>query len=217
MISLESYLDEKSNKRGNKNLNQIRSFFSENDLEILQNNTISLVGTNGKTSTAWNIHNLLSSLNLKSLVFTSPHLVDFKERISTKENIQYDEFLDNLYLFESKNNLNLGYFEALFLIACQIFLNNELDYFICEAGIGGLYDTTSIIQSKRVVLTSISHDHTELLGNELKDILRQKIYISKNIDRLIIGDVSEELINSINTDYKHINLANNLRDYLQYK
>jgi dihydrofolate synthase/folylpolyglutamate synthase len=215
--SLESYLDEKSNKRGNKNLNQIRSFFSESDLEILQNNTISLVGTNGKTSTAWNIHNLLISLNLKSLVFTSPHLVDFKERISTKENIQYDKFLENLHLFESKNNLNLGYFEALFLIACQIFLNNDLDYFICEAGIGGLYDTTSIIQSKRVVLTSISHDHTELLGNELKDILRQKIYISKNIDRLIIGDVSEELINSINTDYKHINLANNLRDYLQSK
>ena len=217
MISLESYLDEKSNKRGNKNLNQIRSFFSENDLEILQNNTISLVGTNGKSSTALNIHNLLTSLNLNSLVFTSPHLINFKERISTEGNISYDEFLENLQLFERKNNLNLGYFEALFLIACQVFLNNDLDYFICEAGIGGLYDTTSIIQSKRVVLTSISHDHTHLLGNELKDILRQKIYISKNIDKLFTGDISKELINSINTDYKHINLVNHLRDYLQSK
>jgi dihydrofolate synthase/folylpolyglutamate synthase len=215
--SLESYLDEKSNKRGNKNLNQIRSFFSENDLEILQNNTISLVGTNGKSSTALNIHNLLTSLNLNSLVFTSPHLINFKERISTEGNIPYDEFLENLQLFERKNNLNLGYFEALFLIACQVFLNNDLDYFICEAGIGGLYDTTSIIQSKRVVLTSISHDHTHLLGNELKDILRQKIYISKNIDKLFTGDISKELINSINTDYKHINLVNHLRDYLQSK
>ena len=217
MISLESYLHEKSNKKGNKNLNQIRSFFSENDLEILQNNTISLVGTNGKSSTALNIHNLLTSLNLNSLVFTSPHLINFKERISTEGNIPYDEFLENLQLFERKNNLNLGYFEALFLIACQVFLNNDLDYFICEAGIGGLYDTTSIIQSKRVVLTSISHDHTHLLGNELKDILRQKIYISKNIDRLFTGDISKELINSINTDYKHINLVNHLRDYLQSK
>jgi dihydrofolate synthase/folylpolyglutamate synthase len=215
--SLESYLDEKSNKRGNKNLNQIRSFFSENDLEILQNNTISLVGTNGKSSTALNIHNLLTSLNLNSLVFTSPHLINFKERISIEGNIPYDEFLENLQLFERKNNLNLGYFEALFLIACQVFLNNDLDYFICEAGIGGLYDTTSIIQSKRVVLTSISHDHTHLLGNELKDILRQKIYISKNIDKLFTGDISKELINSINTDYKHINLVNHLRDYLQSK
>jgi dihydrofolate synthase/folylpolyglutamate synthase len=217
VISLESYLHEKSNKKGNKNLNQIRSFFSENDLEILQNNTISLVGTNGKSSTALNIHNLLTSLNLNSLVFTSPHLINFKERISTEGNISYDEFLENLQLFERKNNLNLGYFEALFLIACQVFLNNDLDYFICEAGIGGLYDTTSIIQSKRVVLTSISHDHTHLLGNELKDILRQKIYISKNIDRLFTGDISKELINSINTDYKHINLVNHLRDYLQSK
>ncbi len=217
MISLESYLHEKSNKKGNKNLNQIRSFFSENDLEILQNNTISLVGTNGKSSTALNIHNLLTSLNLNSLVFTSPHLINFKERISTEGNIPYDEFLENLQLFERKNNLNLGYFEALFLIACQVFLNNDLDYFICEAGIGGLYDTTSIIQSKRVVLTSISHDHTQLLGSELKDILRQKIYISKNIDRLLTGDISKELINSINKDYKHINLVNHLRDYLQSK
>jgi len=215
--TLESYLHEKSNKKGNKNLNQIGSFFSENELEILQNNSISLVGTNGKSSTAWNIHNLLTSLNLKSLVFTSPHLVDFKERISTEENLSYGEFLENLQLFERKNNLNLGYFESLFLIACKIFLNNDLDYFICEAGIGGLYDTTSIIQSKRVVLTSISHDHTELLGNELKEILRQKIYISKNIDRLFTGDISEELINSINTDYNHIKLVNNLRDYLQSK
>jgi len=215
--SLESYLNEKSNKRGNKNLNQIRSFFSENDLEILQNNTISLVGTNGKSSTALNIHNLLTSLKLNSLVFTSPHLVDFKERICTEENIPYDEFLDNLQLFERKNNLNLGYFEALFLMACQIFLNNNLDYFICEAGIGGLYDTTSIIQSKRVVLTSISHDHTELLGNEIKEILRQKLYISKNIDWLFTGDISQELINSINTDFNHINLVNNLRDYLKLK
>jgi len=217
VISLESYLHEKSNKKGNKNLNQIRSFFSENDLEILQNNTISLVGTNGKSSTALNIHNLLTSLNLNSLVFTSPHLINFKERISTEGNIPYDEFLENLQLFERKNNLNLGYFEALFLIACQVFLNNDLDYFICEAGIGGLYDTTSIIQSKRVVLTSISHDHTQLLGSELKDILRQKIYISKNIDRLLTGDISKELINSINKDYKHINLVNHLRDYLQSK
>jgi dihydrofolate synthase/folylpolyglutamate synthase len=150
-------------------------------------------------------------------VFTSPHLVDFKERICTEENIPYDEFLDNLQLFERKNNLNLGYFEALFLMACQIFLNNNLDYFICEAGIGGLYDTTSIIQSKRVVLTSISHDHTELLGNEIKEILRQKLYISKNIDWLFTGDISQELINSINTDFNHINLVNNLRDYLKLK
>ena len=153
MNSLDSYLLEKSNKRGNKNLNQISSFFSDSDLKKLQNNTISLVGTNGKSSTALNIHYFLTSLNFNSLVFTSPHLVDFKERISTEENIQYDKFLDNLKSFEKMNNLNLGYFEALFLIACQTFLNNDLDFFICEAGIGGLYDTTSIIQSKRVVLT----------------------------------------------------------------
>ncbi len=217
MSNLESYLLKKSNKRGNKNLNEIRLFFSENDLKKLQNNTISVVGTNGKSSTALNIHYLLTSLKYSSLVFTSPHLVNFKERISTEKNIDFDQFLEKLKLFEEKNNLNLGYFEALFLIACQIFLNNDLDYFICEAGIGGLFDTTSIIQSKRVVLTSISHDHTELLGGELKEILRQKIYISKQIDILITGDISEKLKKIINTDYEHINIVKNLEDYLKLK
>ena len=217
MSNLESYLLKKSNKRGNKNLNEIRLFFSENDLKKLQNNTISVVGTNGKSSTALNIHYLLTSLKYSSLVFTSPHLVNFKERISTEKNIDFDQFLEKLKFFEEKNNLNLGYFEALFLIACQIFLNNDLDYFICEAGIGGLFDTTSIIQSKRVVLTSISHDHTELLGGELKEILRQKIYISKQIDILITGDISEKLKKLINTDYEHINIVKNLEDYLKLK
>ena len=217
MSNLESYLLKKSNKRGNKNLNEIRLFFSENDLKKLQNNTISVVGTNGKSSTALNIHYLLTSLKYSSLVFTSPHLVNFKERISTEKNIDFDQFLEKLKLFEEKNNLNLGYFEALFLIACQIFLNNDLDYFICEAGIGGLFDTTSIIQSKRVVLTSISHDHTELLGGELKEILRQKIYISKQIDILITGDISEKSKKLINTDYEHINIVKNLEDYLKLK
>ena len=214
MNTLESYLLEKSNKRGNKNLNILHSFFSNNDLKILKNNTISLVGTNGKSSTAFNIHNLLTSLKIKSLVFTSPHLVDFKERISAEENIQYDDFLESVQIFERDNNLNLGYFEVMFLIACQIFLKNDLDYFICEAGIGGLYDTTSVIQSKKVVLTSISYDHTELLGNKLEDILRQKLYISNNIDLLFIGDIQKDLINNIHRNYNHIILTNNIRDYL---
>ena len=217
MNKLESYLLEKSNKRGNKNLNIIHSFFSNNDLKILKNNTISLVGTNGKSSTAFNIHNLLTSLKIKSLVFTSPHLVDFKERISAEENIQYDDFLESVQIFERDNNLNLGYFEVMFLIACQIFLKNDFDYFICEAGIGGLYDTTSVIQSKKVVLTSISYDHTELLGNKLEDILRQKLYISNNIDLLFIGDIQKDLINNIHRNYNHIILTNNIRDYLHEK
>ena len=217
MNKLESYLLEKSNKRGNKNLNIIHSFFSKSDLKILKNNTISLVGTNGKSSTAFNLHNLLTSLKIKSLVFTSPHLVDFKERISAEENIQYDDFLESVQIFERDNNLNLGYFEVMFLIACQIFLKNDLDYFICEAGIGGLYDTTSVIQSKKVVLTSISYDHTELLGNKLEDILRQKLYISNNIDLLFIGDIQKDLINNIHRNYNHIILTNNIRDYLHEK
>ncbi|MDA3013737.1 MAG: Mur ligase family protein, partial [Actinomycetota bacterium] len=91
----------------------------------------------------------------------------------------------------------LGYFESLFLIACKVFLLNNDDYFICEAGIGGKLDTTSIIQSNTVVLTNIGFDHQELLGNSKLEILDQKVNISQNIKNLFIGELDKSLISNI--------------------
>ena len=217
MTNLKNYLEVKVNNRGNKNLNYLSSFFSDTELSILSDKTISIVGTNGKSSTANNISMLLKGLDKSYISFTSPHLFDYKERITAHKDLNLNQYIQYLEKFELENNIILGYFESTFLIAAKAFLHNDLDYFICEAGIGGKYDTTSIIQSKNVVLTSIGLDHTDILGHKITDILDQKIYVSNDITTLFVGILNEELIEIIKSDYTNYSQSIYLSEYLKSK
>ncbi len=217
MTNLKNYLEVKVNNRGNKNLNYLSSFFSETELSILSDKTISIVGTNGKSSTANNISMLLKGLDKSYISFTSPHLFDYMERITAHKDLNLNQYIQYLEKFELENNIILGYFESTFLIAAKAFLHNDLDYFICEAGIGGKYDTTSIIQSKNVVLTSIGLDHTDILGHKITDILDQKIYVSNDIKTLFVGILNEELIEIIKSDYTNYSQSIYLSEYLKSK
>ena len=217
MTNLKNYLEAKVNSRGNKNLNYLSSFFSETELSILSEKTISIVGTNGKSSTANNIAMLLEGLNKSYIAFTSPHLYDYKERITAHKDLNLNQYIEYLENFELENNIILGYFESTFLIAAKAFLHNDLDYFICEAGIGGKYDTTSIIQSKTVVLTSIGLDHTDILGNKITDILDQKIYVSNNIETLFVSVLNDDLIEIIKSEYTNYSKSIFLSEYLNNK
>ena len=214
MKELEEYLNSKIGLTNNKNLHVLDRFFTDSQLNNLMNRTISIVGTNGKTSTANFVYQLLSNDILKVLMFTSPHLVNFSERIQSNTEINFDYLTKIVQDFESENNITLGYFETLFLIACKAFLDNEMDYFICEAGIGGILDTTSVIQSKNVVLTNIGRDHQELLGDTDLKVLKQKIFISNNIDNLFVGDLSDELVKVIENSYKHYKSKFFLKDFV---
>ena len=217
MKELEEYLNSKIGLTNNKNLEALHRFFTKDQLENLMDKTIAIVGTNGKTSTANFIFNLLGKEEKQVLMFTSPHLVNFKERIQSHSNINFDYISRIVHDFEIENNITLGYFETLFLIACKAFLDNEMDYFICEAGIGGVLDTTSIIQSKNVVLTNIGRDHQELLGYTDLEVLDQKIFVSNSIDNLFVGDLSDELIKVIEKNYKHFKSKYFLKDFVDGK
>ncbi len=185
------YLNSKIGKR-NKNLEVLASFFESNELQILKEKSISIVGTNGKTSSAFYLNEIFTKNDISSVLFTSPHLVDVNERIKINNEIISDKkislYMDDLKQFESENNIELAYFETLFLTSCKLFLESEADYFIVEAGIGGLYDTTSILNVDTVCITNVNYDHMDLLGESLEEIFHQKIQISDNPKRIIFGD-----------------------------
>jgi len=214
LSKFEKYLESKINQVKNKNLIHLDNIFTHTELSRLRNNSISVVGTNGKTSTAMFLKIFMDRNNISSLLFTSPHLVSYKERIESSEEIDFDDFYEQIKFFETKNNLELGYFETLFLISCLTFLNSTNEYFICEAGIGGKLDTTSILQAKTVVLTNIGLDHVELLGDTHESILREKIHISNSIENLFNGVLNTELNELIN-QYTHIDNIYYLSQYCQ--
>ena len=217
MKELEEYLNSKIGLTNNKNLEALHRFFTKDQLENLMDKTIAIVGTNGKTSTANFIYKLLGKEDKQVLMFTSPHLMNFQERIQSHSNINFDYISRIVHDFEIENNITLGYFETLFLIACKAFLDNEMDYFICEAGIGGVLDTTSVIQSKNVVITNIGRDHQDLLGYTDLEVLDQKIFVSNSIDNLFVGDLSDELIKVIEKNYKHFKSKYFLKDFVDGK
>ena len=105
-------------------------------------------------------------------------MVDVNERIKINNEIISDEkislYMDDLKQFESENNIELAYFETLFLTSCKLFLESKADYFIVEAGIGGLYDTTSILNVDTVCITNVNYDHMDLLGESLEEIFIKK-------------------------------------------
>ena len=196
------YLIQKSSSNSNKNLDKLPKFFSQDELNKLSQKSVSIVGTNGKTTTATVLNNILSSKGLSTVLFTSPHLVSLNERIQVNKemikDVELDMGMQMIELFEKENNIVLGYFESIFLIAAKYFLDEDLDIFIAEAGIGGRLDTTSILDSRTVCLTNIGLDHTELLGTTIKEILIEKIHVSKKVNNFINGS------EVINNEYKFL-------------
>jgi dihydrofolate synthase/folylpolyglutamate synthase len=154
---------------------------------------IHIVGTNGKGSTGRFLASFIDQLGYSVLHYSSPHIIKFNERIWINGSNSSDQELESAH--RKLQNLlpwnlleQLTYFEYTTLLG--ILLSDGMDYLILEAGLGGEFDATNVVQNNLTVLTTIGLDHQNFLGNTLKEITLTK---ARSCDNTIIIGYQEEL------------------------
>ncbi|HIG89717.1 MAG TPA: bifunctional folylpolyglutamate synthase/dihydrofolate synthase [Flavobacteriaceae bacterium] len=157
--------------------------------------SIHIAGTNGKGSTAHMISSVLQEANYKVGLYTSPHLIDFRERIKIngkmiEKNFIIDFIKDNISFFDDNS---FSFFELSVGLAFEYFNINSVDIAIIEAGMGGRLDSTNIISPQVSVITNISYDHTQFLGDTITKIAKEKAGIIKKGIPVIIGENKKEI------------------------
>ena len=162
-----------------------------------QNNfkSIHVGGTNGKGSCSHMLSSILQEAGYKVGLYTSPHLVDFRERVRLNgEMISKDsvsEFMHHNFDFFESNNVS--FFEMTVGLAFNYFSFNKVDIAIIEVGMGGRLDSTNIITPILSLITNISIDHTKFLGSNISDIAREKAGIIKEKIPIVIGETQDEI------------------------
>lgn len=191
---VENLLYTKHVQNSKNTLKHIRSILER--LDNLHRNIgkiIHVTGTNGKGSVCAIVEKILRVKGYKTALFTSPHIRSLTERIKINgSNISEEDFLR---IFKKVYPLceDLTFFEIMTVIAFVYFSENNVDYSVIEVGIGGLYDTTNVVEDTVLsIITSIGIDHTNMLGNTLTDIARQKAGIIKEKSICVIPwDIEE--------------------------
>ncbi len=162
--------------------------------------TLHIAGTNGKGSTAAFLHAMLSAAGYRVGLFTSPHLVDFCERIRLgKRLITQDEVIDGVAALRARiepAGIHLTPFEMMTLLAFQAFADQQVDIAVVEVGLGGRLDATNVLSPLVSIITSIGLDHQAYLGPTLAHIAREKGGIIKTKIPVVLG--------TLDTESKHI-------------
>lgn len=151
--------------------------------------SILVVGTNGKGSTSHSLASILQLSGYKVGLFTSPHLLDFSERIRVNgEAIEQKYVID--FVEEAKElieGLSPSFFELTTIMALKYFKDKKVDIAVIEAGMGARLDTTAIIDPILSIITNVSLDHTQFLGDSLEKIAYQKAGAIRNNIYTIVG------------------------------
>lgn len=157
---------------------------------------IHVAGTNGKGSTCSYMKSILEAAGKKVALFTSPHLVDVRERFRIgQEMITEEQFLDAFLVVYNllDEEYHPTFFEYLFFMAMLIFAEADIDYCILETGLGGRLDATNSVENKLLsVITRISLEHVEYLGNTIAEIAGEKAGIMRPEVPVVYSDVEQE-------------------------
>lgn len=162
---------------------------------------VHVAGTNGKGSVSHTIASVLQAAGLNVGLYTSPHLIDFRERIRVNgEMISPEEVVDFVDRYRSlRLDCNPSFFELTTIMAFEHFARHKVDFAIIETGLGGRLDTTNIITPVLSVITNISLDHTALLGDTIEAIAREKAGIIKPGIPVVVGE-ADETVREVMTD-----------------
>ena len=161
--------------------------------------TIHVAGTNGKGSVANMLASALSACGLRVGLYTSPHIVDFRERMRAAGPDGEAELVSEEYVYDflcryeaDMDALNLSFFEITTGMAFKWFADQKVDVSVIEVGLGGRLDSTNVITPDLSVVTSIALDHCALLGNTLAEIAGEKAGIFKKGVPALVGEYLPE-------------------------
>ena len=194
---------------GKKNLHK-NSFNHINNVKEILNilgykqtfKIIHITGTKGKGSTTLVLSNMLKFAGYKTASFVSPHIINVRERIAINNQwISEEDFISITKkiknILEENKIYNITVFEIFTIIGLYYFYIQNVDYACIEVGIGGKLDCTNIVDSSISVITSISYDHMEILGNTIEEITEQKAGIIKENSLVVSAAQEKESINII--------------------
>ena len=156
--------------------------------------TIHVAGTNGKGSCSHTLAAILQRAGYRTGLYTSPHLVDFRERIRVNgepvpESYVVDFVEKHRHFFEP---LHPSFFELTTAMAFRYFADSQVDVAVIEVGLGGRLDCTNIIRPDLCVITNISFDHIQFLGDTLEKIAAEKAGIIKSDIPVVVGETTAE-------------------------
>ena len=156
--------------------------------------SIHVGGTNGKGSCSHTLAAILQEAGYRVGLYTSPHLVDFRERIRVNGQSIPEEYV--VRFVEKERNffepLHPSFFELTTAMAFRYFADEHVDVAVIEVGLGGRLDCTNIIHPDLCIITNISFDHTQFLGNTLEKIAGEKAGIIKSRIPVVIGETTPE-------------------------
>lgn len=178
-------------KEGLQNTVELDEHFGHTHLRF---KTIHVAGTNGKGSCSHTVAAILQSAGYRVGLYTSPHLVDFRERIRINGQCISEDYV--VRFVESERNffepLHPSFFELTTALAFKYFAEQEVDIAVIEVGLGGRLDCTNIITPLLSIITNISFDHTQFLGDTLAKIAAEKAGIIKRGVPVVVGEANDE-------------------------
>jgi dihydrofolate synthase/folylpolyglutamate synthase len=179
------------------NLDNIYALSSAFNFPEKRFKSIHVAGTNGKGSVCHILASVLQHAGYKTGLFTSPHLLDFRERIKVNGIMATEGYIVSFVEKHKKllEDIQPSFFEMTTIMAFDYFAREQVDIAVIETGLGGRLDATNIITPLVSVITNISFDHVDILGNSLEEIAGEKAGIIKPGIPVVIGEKNLQVFN----------------------